>query len=61
MLTEIGSQAQLAVDVKGRFDLETGTAYAKMLREYPLFWYEEIGNPLDYALQAAISGLDGDR
>lgn len=26
-----------------------------MLRDYPLFWYEEIGDPLDYALQAAIS------
>ena len=36
-------------------DLETGIAYAKMLREYPLFWYEEIGDPLDYALQAAMS------
>src|SRR3954462_13174103 len=41
VLTEIGSQAQRAVDVNGRFDLETGIAYAKMLREYPLFWYEE--------------------
>jgi L-alanine-DL-glutamate epimerase-like enolase superfamily enzyme len=55
VLKEIGSQARLAVDVNGRFDLETGIAYAKMLREYPLFWYEEIGDPLDYALQAAIS------
>src|SRR5260221_13328621 len=26
-----------------------------MLRDYPLFWYEEIGDPLDYAFQAAIS------
>ena len=55
VLTEIGSQAQLAVDVNGRFDLETGIAYAKLLREYPLFWYEEVGDPLDYALQAALS------
>ena len=55
VLTEIGSQAQLAVDVNGRFDLETGIAYAKMLRNYPLFWYEEVGDPLDYALQAALS------
>ena len=43
VLKEIGSQAQLAVDANGRFDLETGIAYAKMLRDYPLFWYEEIG------------------
>lgn len=55
VLNEIGSQAQLAVDANGRFDLETAIAYAKMLRAYPLFWYEEIGDPLDYALQAAVS------
>src|SRR6478735_2269103 len=55
VLAEIGGQAQLAVDANGRFDLETGIAYAKILRNYPLFWYEEIGDPLDYALQAAMS------
>ena len=55
VLEEIGSQAQLAVDANGRFDLETAIAYAKMLREYPLFWYEEAGDPLDYALQAALA------
>lgn len=55
VLSEIGNEAQLAVDANGRFDLETGIAYAKMLREYPLFWYEEVGDPLDYALQAALS------
>src|SRR3977135_2230008 len=55
VLKEIGSKAQLAVDANGRFDLETAIAYAKMLRDYPLFWYEEIGDPLDYALQAAMS------
>ena len=55
VLEEIGSQAQLAVDANGRFDLRTGIAYAQMLRDYPLFWYEEVGDPLDYALQAALS------
>ncbi|MDV2449812.1 mandelate racemase/muconate lactonizing enzyme family protein [Xanthomonas hortorum] len=55
VLEEIGSQARLAVDANGRFDLETGIAYAKMLRDYPLFWYEEVGDPLDYALQASLS------
>lgn len=55
VLEELGSQARLAVDANGRFDLETGIAYAKMLREYPLFWYEEAGDPLDYALQAALA------
>ncbi|WP_011578974.1 MULTISPECIES: mandelate racemase/muconate lactonizing enzyme family protein [Chelativorans] len=55
VLQEIGSEAQLAVDANGRFDLETAIAYAKMLRDYPLFWYEEAGDPLDYALQAALT------
>ncbi|SQI36079.1 Mandelate racemase [Leminorella richardii] len=55
VLEEIGSEARLAVDANGRFNLETAIAYAKMLREYPLFWYEEVGDPLDYALQAALS------
>lgn len=55
VLAEIGSEAQLAVDANGRFDLETAIAYAKMLRNYPLFWYEEIGDPLDYQLQAAMA------
>ena len=55
VLNEIGNQASLAVDANGRFDLETAVAYAKMLREYPLFWYEEAGDPLDFALQAALA------
>ena len=55
VLTEIGSQGRLAVDANGRFDLETAIAFAKMLRDYPLFWYEEAGDPLDYQLQAALA------
>lgn len=55
VLDEIGNEAQLAVDANGRFDLETAIAYAKMLRNYPLFWYEEIGDPLDYQLQTAMA------
>src|SRR5947209_5685169 len=55
VLEEIGNQAQLAVDANGRFDLETAIAYAKMVRDYPLFWYEEAGDPLDFQLQAALA------
>jgi L-alanine-DL-glutamate epimerase-like enolase superfamily enzyme len=55
VLAEIGDGARLAVDANGRFDLETAIAYAKMLRDYPLFWYEEAGDPLDFALQAALA------
>jgi len=55
VLDEIGNRARLAVDANGRFDLETAIAYAKMLRGYPLFWYEEAGDPLDYQLQAVLA------
>jgi L-alanine-DL-glutamate epimerase-like enolase superfamily enzyme len=55
VLAEIKKDAQLAVDANGRFDLETAIAYARMLKDYPLFWYEEAGDPLDYALQAALA------
>jgi L-alanine-DL-glutamate epimerase-like enolase superfamily enzyme len=55
VLEEIGAKNQLAVDANGRFDLETAINYAKMLRNYPLFWYEEAGDPLDYQLQAALA------
>jgi L-alanine-DL-glutamate epimerase-like enolase superfamily enzyme len=55
VLQEIGTEARLAVDANGRFDLATAIGYAKMLRQYPLFWYEEAGDPLDYQLQAALA------
>jgi L-alanine-DL-glutamate epimerase-like enolase superfamily enzyme len=55
VLEELDGQAQLAVDANGRFNLDDAIAYAAMLREYPLFWYEEAGDPLDYAIQAALA------
>jgi L-alanine-DL-glutamate epimerase-like enolase superfamily enzyme len=55
VLDELGDDAQLAVDANGRLDLDGAIAYARLLRDYPLFWYEEAGDPLDYALQAALA------
>jgi len=55
VLAEIGDSAKLAVDANGRFDLKTAMAYARMLRDYPLFWYEEAGDPLDFHLQATLA------
>jgi L-alanine-DL-glutamate epimerase-like enolase superfamily enzyme len=55
VLEIVGGGANLAVDANGRFDLQTAIAYAKALRPYGLFWYEEAGDPLDYALQAALA------
>src|ERR1700682_1915092 len=48
VVEEIGKEGQVGVGAHGRFDLETAVAYAKMLRDFPLFWYEEGGAPLDF-------------
>ena len=50
-----GSGRKVAVDANGRFDLETAVRYAEALSPYDLFWYEEAGDPLDYALQAELA------
>lgn len=54
VLKILGPGQQLAVDANGRFDLETAIAYGRALSQYPLFWYEEAGDPLDYELQARL-------
>ncbi|MEY2802078.1 MAG: hypothetical protein RL513_1663 [Pseudomonadota bacterium] len=46
---------RLCVDANGRFDLDTAIAYGRALSQYPLFWYEEAGDPLDYQLQARLA------
>ncbi|WP_067531073.1 mandelate racemase/muconate lactonizing enzyme family protein [Nocardia crassostreae] len=50
-----GDGSRLAVDANGRFDLDTALAYGRALEPYGLFWYEEPGDPLDYALHATLS------
>jgi L-alanine-DL-glutamate epimerase-like enolase superfamily enzyme len=58
LLAETGSDAppgnRLAVDANGRFGLEAALAYGKAMQARELFWYEEAGDPLDYALQAVL-------
>jgi D(-)-tartrate dehydratase len=51
VLEELSDGQQLAVDANGRFDRETALTYADALAKYPLFWFEEAGDPLDYELQ----------
>jgi len=51
----VGDGKNLAVDANGRFDLDTAVAYGEAMKPYGLFWYEEAGDPLDYALQAELS------
>jgi L-alanine-DL-glutamate epimerase-like enolase superfamily enzyme len=55
VLKLLGPGRQLAVDANGRFDLDTAIEYGRALSRYPLFWYEEAGDPLDYALQARLA------
>ena len=50
-----GDGSRLAVDVNGRFDLDTALAYGRAIDPYGLFWYEEVGDPLDYGLNATLA------
>ena len=51
----VGSGQNLAVDVNGRFNLEEAIQFGEAIKDYNLFWYEEVGDPLDYHLQAELS------
>lgn len=54
-LEVVGDGAHLAVDANGRFDLERAQAYGEAIAPYGLRWYEEPGDPLDYALHRALT------
>src|SRR5207244_4286768 len=54
VLQVVAEGSRLAVDANGKFDLETALAYGSALARYGLRWYEEAGDPLDYALQAEL-------
>jgi D(-)-tartrate dehydratase len=49
-----GDGSRLSVDANGRFDLQTAVRYGERMAEYGLRWYEEAGDPLDYALQEQL-------
>src|SRR5262245_2929966 len=51
----VGGGKFVAVDANGRFDLDTAIAYGEAMKSYGLYWYEEPGDPLDFALQAELS------
>ena len=50
-----GSGARVAVDANGRFDVQTARAYGREIEPMALRWYEEIGDPLDYALNRQMT------
>lgn len=55
VLEILGDGRRLAVDANGRFDERAAIDYARALRPYGLRWYEEPGNPLDYALTKSVA------
>ena len=55
VLAVTGSGERLAVDANGRFSLDEALAYGDAMAPYGLRWYEEAGDPLDYALQAELA------
>lgn len=55
----LGGGAHLAVDANGRFDLDQALAYGEALEPLGLLWYEEAGDPLDYALNATLASSYG--
>ncbi len=55
VLEELDGKAKLAVDANGKLDRKQALEYAKALEKYPLFWFEEPGDPLDFDLQKAVA------
>ncbi|MGE0750235.1 MAG: enolase C-terminal domain-like protein [Variibacter sp.] len=50
-----GNGARVAVDANARFDRKSGLQYARAIAPYGLRWYEEVGDPLDFALNREIA------
>lgn len=51
----VGDAGRVAVDANGRFDRDEAIRWASALAPYGLRWYEEPGDPLDYALHQAVT------
>jgi L-alanine-DL-glutamate epimerase-like enolase superfamily enzyme len=54
-LSVAGAGERLAVDANGRFDLVQALEYARAIEPFGLRWYEEPGDPLDYALNGELT------
>jgi L-alanine-DL-glutamate epimerase-like enolase superfamily enzyme len=55
VLGVVGSGTRLAVDANGKFQRDEALAYAQALAPFGLRWFEEPGDPLDYALLAEVA------
>jgi L-alanine-DL-glutamate epimerase-like enolase superfamily enzyme len=49
-----GGGQYVAVDANGRFDIDTALTFGAALEPLGLRWYEEPGDPLDYALNKRL-------
>lgn len=60
VLEIVGAGENLAVDANGRFGLEAALAFGDAISALDLRWFEEPGDPLDFALNAELaSRYDG--
>jgi L-alanine-DL-glutamate epimerase-like enolase superfamily enzyme len=55
VLDLIGPTRELAVDANGRFDRTEALAYTGALNAYPLKWYEEPCDPLDFEILREVA------
>ena len=55
VLEIVGHGRNLAVDVNGKFNLQQAIEFAQAIKPYKLRWYEEAGDPLEYALQNELA------
>jgi L-alanine-DL-glutamate epimerase-like enolase superfamily enzyme len=54
VLEVVGEGSRLAVDANGRYELAEAMAVGRAIEPYKLKWFEEPGDPLDFALQAEL-------
>ena len=54
VLELVGTGQNLAVDANGKFDLKEAIAFGHAVEPMDLFWYEEPGDPLDFALNKEL-------
>ena len=55
VLEIVGDGRNLAVDVNGKCNQQQAIEFGQAIKPYKLRWYEEAGEPLDYALQNELA------
>jgi len=55
VLELVGTGQNLAVDANGKFNLDQAVEFGNAIEPLDLFWYEEPGDPLDFALHKSLA------